>query len=308
MNRLSLEQHRLYHPSPATGAEQVPEPADLVDDRGWVRALVLELARPADWTALSRVWQGVQTDLELPAPAIAVNGRDGFQLWFSLAEPVPAAQAHHFLDAVRHRWLGELSAQRLRLLPDAAPDTPGDRAAAVGAAGQLARGAARQIRHAALVPARLGGSELWSAFVSADLAPVLSEEPWLDLPPTPEAQASLLARLATTPAADFQRALGLLDARATALAGAHAATTAPRPDTAAGLADTAPDGASSAASGTNPTGALYRWLRPAAAAADARRFLHDVMTDDGVALVLRIDAAKALLADDLARGGATQRT
>ena len=30
------------------------------------RALVLELARPADWGQLAAVWRGVQADLELP--------------------------------------------------------------------------------------------------------------------------------------------------------------------------------------------------------------------------------------------------
>ena len=54
--------------------------------------MVLELTGPADWDVLSAVWRGVQADLELPAPAIAVSGTDGLQLWFSLEAPVPAAQ------------------------------------------------------------------------------------------------------------------------------------------------------------------------------------------------------------------------
>ena len=67
---------------------------------GTVRAMVLELVRPADWTLLSTLWRGVQTDLELPAPAIAVSGIDAYRLWFSLAEPASAAQARAFLEAL----------------------------------------------------------------------------------------------------------------------------------------------------------------------------------------------------------------
>jgi hypothetical protein len=37
--------------------------------------MVLELARPAEWPPLARVWQAVQAELGLPAPAIAVSGR-----------------------------------------------------------------------------------------------------------------------------------------------------------------------------------------------------------------------------------------
>ena len=101
MNRLHTELHRLYLP-PAVAAAAVdggsasgdsPAGADLVDADGQVRAMVLELARPADWATLSAVWAGVQADLHLPAPAIAASGLDGIQLWFSLAQAVPVAQA-----------------------------------------------------------------------------------------------------------------------------------------------------------------------------------------------------------------------
>ena len=156
MNRLQLELHRLYltqesagHDAPAVEPypidsdaaavsldDVVPghvsldtRPIDtaasgtLIDAKGQVRALVLELARPADWPLLSAVWNAVQTDLELPAPAIAVNGRDGYQLWFSLAQPVPAAQGLDWLDALRQRYLAEVKPQRVALLPVAPAST-----------------------------------------------------------------------------------------------------------------------------------------------------------------------------------------
>ena len=94
MNSLDTELRRLYlHGDVSNDA------SSLTSADGHVRALVLELARPADWRALSTVWHRVQADLGLPEPAIAVNGNDGFQLWFSLAEPVTAAEASFFLES-----------------------------------------------------------------------------------------------------------------------------------------------------------------------------------------------------------------
>jgi hypothetical protein len=83
MNRLQLEVHRPYATRPSAGLDATaPDESRLVDSSGAVRAMVLEVAGPADWDATSRVWRGVQADLELPAPAVAVTGKDGYQLWF----------------------------------------------------------------------------------------------------------------------------------------------------------------------------------------------------------------------------------
>ncbi|MGY4827776.1 hypothetical protein ACVNIS_04260 [Sphaerotilaceae bacterium SBD11-9] len=163
MNRLQSELQRLYLPLSAQG---------LVGPDGALRALVLEITQPASWEVLSAVWRGVQLDLELPAPAIAVSGTDGLQLWFSLAEPVTVAQGRDFLDALRLRYLPDVAPARLRLWP--------------------ADGA-----HAPLVPAEQPGGGNWSAFVAPDLAPVFADTPWLDTPPNPEGQADLLSHLAS---------------------------------------------------------------------------------------------------------------
>ncbi|MBA4341917.1 MAG: hypothetical protein C0423_07170 [Methylibium sp.] len=148
------------------------------------RAAVLELARPADWSALGAVWRGVQGDLGLPAPAIAVTGSDGFQLWFSLAEDSLAPEAGQLLQALCRAYLPGLKpATRLRLWS----------AAMDGAAPSL--------------PPQRAGAEQWSAFVAPDLAPVFSAEPWLDTEPGPEAQADVLSRLACIGAAPLRAAL-----------------------------------------------------------------------------------------------------
>lgn len=167
MSRLTSELHRLYHPD--------------TPDR--VRALRLEVAAPADWAALGAVWRGVQADLGLPAPAIAVSGTDGLQLWFSLARPVTPVQASEFLAGLRARYLPELPASRLRL--------------------QAEQGVPA-------VPAQDAASGNWSAFVAPDLAPVFVETPWLDIEPGTEGQADLLARLSSITPAAFDAALQAL--------------------------------------------------------------------------------------------------
>jgi hypothetical protein len=164
MSRLEAELQRLYLCADAPAGE--------------VRALVLEVARPADWEVLGKVWQGVQADLDLPAPAIAVSGVDAYQLWFSLREPVSAAQARGFLDAVRRRYLPEVPADRVGMNP---PDAP--------------------------MPPTQTATGRWSAFVTQDLAGLFADEPWLDLPPGLDAQADLLSRLHSIKPADWARAL-----------------------------------------------------------------------------------------------------
>lgn len=170
MTRLQSEIRRLYGTPPGEGDTAV-------------RALVLELVRPADWPRLAQVWQGVQADLGWPAPAIAVNGVDGYQLWFALAQPLPAAEAQHLLDHLCRRYLADIAPERLRLIAGNPPTVP------------------RQV-----------APDTWSAFVASDLAAVFAETPWLDLPPGEDAQAELLGRLSPIAAQDLHTALQATDA------------------------------------------------------------------------------------------------
>jgi hypothetical protein len=164
MTRLDDEFQRLFAPSSQA--------------QGDVRALVLELTGPADWATLAAVWRGVQVDLELPAPAIAVNGRDALQLWFSLREPVSTTAGRAWLGALRARYLPDLAPRRVRLLCGVAPSSQPD------AVGQAAR-----------VPAAQAMPDQWSAFIAQDLAPIFEDTPWLDIPPGDDGQAQLLAGL-----------------------------------------------------------------------------------------------------------------
>lgn len=186
MTRLHTEYQRLYLP-PGAGVDDTAPPR-FIDSDGRTRAMVLALGHPADWASLSPVWRGVQADLALPAPAIAVNGVDAFELWFSLAQPVPVAEATAFLQGLRQRYLPELAPKRLRTLPAGAGDAP----------------------PAAWIPAPQAASGQWSAFVAPDLAAVFGDDPSLDFQPGNDAQAELLSRLVSTPLDAFQTALALL--------------------------------------------------------------------------------------------------
>ncbi len=180
MNRLKTELDRLYFPGAQPQTAAVAQPSTLVDSAGRVRCMVMELRRPASWDVLASVWQGVQAELELPAPAIAVSGTEGLQLWFSLAQAVPVAQAHAFLEGLQRRFLADIDARRVVLMPtkDATALHPD--------------------RHAALVPALQEDTGNWSAFLAPDLAPVFADTPWLDVPPSEEGQAALLRSIAVT--------------------------------------------------------------------------------------------------------------
>lgn len=226
MNRLQAELHRLY-------AQAEPDTAS----EAKTRAAVLSVAGPGAWSALSAAWRGVQADLELPAPAIAISGDDSLQLWFSLARPVATAQARALLEGVRRDYLAGLPAARTRIAVE-----PGTLPA---------------------YPPQPVAPERWSAFVTPDLAPLFDDEPWLDQPAGPDAQADLLARLQPASPREFEQAMARL----------APATQAPVHET------------------VTPAPAALA----TATALEPRAFLRQVMNDPSVDLALRIEAAKALL-------------
>lgn len=266
MSTLQAELDRLYL---ARGRNiQHPHGAEpgLIAPDGTVRAMVLELARPADWTLLSIVWRGVQTDLELPAPAIAVSGIDGYQLWFSLAEPASVAQARAFLEFLRLRYLSLVAPGRLGMMPAVDAATPG------------------KVHHAMLVPALQPATGRWSAFIAPDLAAIFSEEPWLDLPPNPDAQAKVLSRLQCIKPAVFQAILEHL-------------SPVVRPET-------SPMTSAAAEWGGTQANQEIKASDLHGNSPDPKSFLLGVMNDKTVELHLRIEAAKALLPYLEGRGGA----
>lgn len=255
------------HPAGAANPAQKHQGAEestprLLDGQGRTRALVLEVAAPADWERLGAVWRGVQADWGWPAPAIAASGSDGLQLWFSLAEPVAPAQAQALLHQLRQRHLHDLPPARVRCWPQ--PGAPAQASAG-------ADGGPSGLRHAPLVPPAIAGAERWSAFVAPDLAPLFAETPFLDIPPGDDGQATLLAGLRSLTPAQLAERLA-----------AHGAQPATATPTASAVATAAEAPAADAA--------LHgqRWVDP-------QDFLRAVMNDAAVPMALRIEAAKALM-------------
>lgn len=259
MNRLQTELHRLYLPHDAQSECQdvEGEAIRLIGADGRVRTMVVEVAQQAGWDGVAALWQGIQDDLDLPAPAIAVSGIDGYQVWFSLSEPVPVAQALDFLESLRLRYLGAIAPKHINMKPQADGSATG------------------QAQYARRVPARQAESGRWSAFVAPGLAGMFADEPWLDLAPSPDAQANLLSRVKSIQPAEFRLAQDRL-----------------RPDGAATARATGLVAAETAGVGDARLGAE---LALAHEGQDPKRFLLAVMNDPATELHLRIEAAKALL-------------
>ena len=185
MNRLPLELNRLY----GLGASATDETAEGVGNAGLrrgIRGAVLELVLPAGWEHLSLVCKGVQSDLDLPAPAIAVSGDDALQLWFSFASPTSSSTRARFLQGLRERYLSSLAPTQVRLFAETA-ELPG------------------------MPPVEIS-SQRWSAFVTSDLASVFAETPWLDIAPSDEGQATILRALEPIRQVAFEAALNKLGA------------------------------------------------------------------------------------------------
>lgn len=263
MNLLGAELDRLYRVASRHGEgsdspnseASASDPGALMGHSTSVRALVLEVGGPAEWKTIAPVWQGVQADLGFAAPAIAVNGKDAFQVWFSLTDALPAQQALRLLRGLQQRYLPEIKPARIRLFPSLA-QTDGS----------------PEWRHATPPPSLMPDTGRWSAFLAPDLASIFSDEPWLDREPDAQAQANLLAHLNSIPPSVVEAALAQLAPPLTPLA-AEIPSSAPvlalAPIPAATLQECSP-----------------------------RNFLLQVMNDPGVAMHLRIEAAKALLAHD----------
>jgi len=168
---------------------------DLLDPAGRVRAMVVNFARAADWEQVATLYQQVQEDLELPAPAISISAQDGYQLWFSLAGSVPLGQAQEFLQGLCRAYLPDFSLAQLGFYPPT-------RDSKAGASHLLD-----------LVPAMDRASGKWSAFIDPAMGAMFIDAPGLEMAPNIDRQADILSRLVSIKADDFQRALSLLQSR-----------------------------------------------------------------------------------------------
>ncbi len=164
MDKLDAELRRLHlSPAepPATGGQ----------------ALCLGFRRAADWESVAALWHAAQAELDLPAPAMSIDG-EGYRLWFSLAERVADETARRFIDGLIRRYLAELPDARLHI--DFAASPP---------------------------PAELIPDERWAAFIDPGLGSMFAAEPWLDMAPNRNQQADLLAALRSIRPAELSHAL-----------------------------------------------------------------------------------------------------
>lgn len=206
MNKLTQELQRLYllpdqryrsqdgdDAGPLTSAQlskslqgETSLAVRLLDENNATRAMVIAFEQAGDWSHLASLYQHLQDDLGLPAMAVSVSAQGGFQLWLSLREPISLAQAHAFLEGIRHRYPNDLPPARTRLLPTASE------------------------AYAGLAPGYHEAAGRWSAFIDPTLVSIFADSSGLEMAPSMEGQADILNSFECIKSEDFQRALELL--------------------------------------------------------------------------------------------------
>jgi hypothetical protein len=182
MTRLQSELERLFRVPDA-----VTEDVALLDGNGRVVTLVVGFARSRDWPVVAALLEGLQETLGLPLPAVAVDGKAGFQLWLPLAEPIAPETATLFLAALRRQYLGDIADHDLTLLPtESEPE---------------------RVRR---IPALSTDSGRWSTFIDPTMGAMFADEGGLDFEPNPDRQADQLAAITPIEPADLARALAVL--------------------------------------------------------------------------------------------------
>ncbi|MBP8267756.1 MAG: hypothetical protein KAX47_14475 [Zoogloea sp.] len=257
MHSLIAELQRLFVRPGQTLPDPLPEAGvalDLVSPDARVWTMVIAIAPAAGWAPVAALCEGVANVLELPAPAVSVAGGAGFRVWFALADPVPLARAEAFLAALRARFLADVPAAQVGLLPSATD------------------------RSVPLDPAREAGDGRWTAFIDPAMGGMFAGETWLDMAPSPERQADLLAGFKSIGTADFVRAMALLE---------PGGAVVPAPlGPVAGLMMEPP---------AVPGPAPRIGLAVGGGFVDPKSFLMAVMNDPAASAEHRIEAAKALL-------------
>ena len=178
--------------------------ANLVSETGQVRALVLEFGGKGGgdkhWSDLCAIANALQHELDLPAPAVSISGRTSFYLWLSLETPVPQAQAQQFLQLLRTVFLP--------------------------ASTDILTAAPADFLESVELPPCLQPSGKWAAFIHPGMGASFADEPGLDMPPPLQAQLGFVESLRSMTAAQFAKALALLQQHAGVAPVAAAAPTA----------------------------------------------------------------------------------
>ena len=194
MSRLATELQRLFALPGQTFADHKAGLAAEKD--GLRRSLCLSFHRASDWPAVEALYQALQGELELPLPALSVDG-NGYRLWFSLAESISATAAQQFIQSLCQRYLADIPARHI--------DT-------------------EQPQQLHFPPTAIVADERWIAFIDPSMGSMFSSEPWLEFPPEIERQGELLSAFKSIAPRDFEHALQILDGSATCAAPEPAAS------------------------------------------------------------------------------------
>jgi hypothetical protein len=130
------------------------------------------------WSRLCAVANALQAELELPAPAVSIDGAQAYRLWLSLEEPVAASQAQEFLEL-----LGQAYFPEIELAPDAATAP------------------------VYLPPCLNPRSGKWAAFIHPGMGASFADESGLDMAPPMAGQVGFLEGLESIEPELFVRAL-----------------------------------------------------------------------------------------------------
>ncbi|MFC0131367.1 hypothetical protein CR105_03225 [Massilia eurypsychrophila] len=211
MNKLIAELTRLYLSPGAMSAPaleqqlrgQATHAISLTDGEGLARAMVIAFNKTdtegEHWALLCEVANALQAELGLPAPAVSISGADGYGLWLSLENAVPAAMVQQFLGLLRKAYF-----PRMELGADALVELP---------------------------PCLHQPSGKWAAFINPGLGASFADEAGLEMAPPFAGQAALLESVQSISAAQFQRATTMLQQAH----GVAAPASEPAPSTAQGL-------------------------------------------------------------------------
>jgi hypothetical protein len=197
MEKLIAQLFRLYVPAGAVSPERLAQrilgeqaiPVELDTADGLTRAIAIPFDKADDkeeaghWTALCAAAKALQAEHGFPAPAVSVDGINGYCLWISLEAPVPVAQARQFAAALRAAWLAGAGRR-----PDALD------------------------RSRQLPPCFNQHSGRWAAFIHPGMGASFADEPGLDFAPPPLAQAAFLEGLESVGVARFMDTLHTLQA------------------------------------------------------------------------------------------------
>lgn len=198
MEKLTAELRRLYLPDHQHPTSQALEQhqhggttftIDLAcngaDGMRTARALVLDFPREPDgrhWQRLCDVANALQQELQLPAPAVSVNGGNHYSLWLSFEQPLPLDQLRQFHALLHRSFFSEV-------------DT------------------SFGITQVELPPCLHRATDLWAAFINPAMGASLADDLGLELPPPLAAQAAFLASVERITPEQYAHALQVLGAK-----------------------------------------------------------------------------------------------